>query len=320
MHPTRSRTAASGGEGGFTLVEVLVAMTLLVALGASFITFFVRSAGLSQSLQRKQAAVALADQALELTRSVTAAAPTASGSPVVRGRSGAAVDAQWASAPSDVAALLATTSPLSDPLATSASVPVVPLTSSATVSGQPYTVDQYVGTCRRATTAAAACTAASTGPVALRVVVAVSWSAGEGTSCSGSPCRFVAATLIDPSTAPQFMVNGGSIGGQLGVARADTATVKAGSATQINVKSNDAGTLDPDRPVSDLTPSTGFKGAVALAGTSVGAVTYTAPTAAALSGVTGWSAGNPYEETFTYVLTDSRLRTSSATVTIEVVP
>lgn len=327
------RSRRSPDDGGFTLVEVVVAMVLLVSLGATFIVFFSRTSALSQSLARKQAAVALADEAIELVKSVNPRGTTVSSSLLLSGRTTAAVDAQWAAAPADVVSALVGTARASDPAATSSSVPVIPLRSTATVNRQPYTIDRYVGTCRRPTTlgaTAASCTStAGTGVVMLRVVVAVSWSEGTGKSCAGSTCRFVLSTLVDPLPDAQFMVNGGSVGGAVGVAKPDAVTisVSAGRTVEINVKSNDLGTLSADAPVKAVTPvgnrlipgvtlpvgvplPVGFQGTVTLGGASVGAVTYTAPPIVLIG----------YIDTFTYTLVDAAGRESTTTVAVTVTP
>ncbi|MEJ5944662.1 hypothetical protein WDZ17_05060 [Pseudokineococcus basanitobsidens] len=316
MREQREHRAPSG-DAGLTLVEVVVAMVLVVAVGASLLVFFGRSSALTQSLARKQAAVALADEAMELVRTVTPAAATATASAVVGGRTADLVAAQWAAAPPDVAAALAQTAPASDPTALGGSTPVVPLRTTAAVSGVDYIVDRYVGTCRRPLTTSAPCSSATTvGTTLLRVVVAVSWSEGAGTSCGGAACRFVLSSLVDPLPDPQFLTSGASVGGLVGVAKPDAATVAAGGSVEINVKSNDLGTLDPARPVTAVAPAGLVRGSVALAGASVGAVTYTAGSLTLVERLVGTG----YTDVFRYTLQDAAGRTSTALVTVTVTP
>ncbi len=83
-----------------------------------------------------------------------------------------------------------------------------------------------------------------------RAVVVVSWSTGPGQTCSGSACRFVLTSLLDPSTDTVFMRNGGSSRRKHpAVAVPDLLVVKRGTTGWVNVKSNNLGTVGSN-PVS----------------------------------------------------------------------
>ena len=59
------RAIERGSESGLTLIEVVVALTLLGVVAAAALTFFVRGMQSTSHLQRTQAAVAVASQAME---------------------------------------------------------------------------------------------------------------------------------------------------------------------------------------------------------------------------------------------------------------
>lgn len=315
MHRLRHRSRRVSSDAGFTLVEVLVAVVLLAIVLVAVSGFFVRGAATATMLQRRQAAVALADEAMELIRSVPPAAPDVADSPLVAGRSDADVHAQWSTAPRDVRDDYLAGMRQAWDTAPVGSTPTVPLRTRATVSDQPFTIDQYLGLCYRATTKDASCTARSTGAQAetrvYRAVVVVSWDPGAGGTCGGSPCRFVLASLLDPLTDPLFMLNGASVGGAPADAREDSMTVPAHGGGSVNVKSNDLGTLGY-QPVSIQTDDAGVLrtgyGAVTVGESGNGALVYRR---------TGWSLE---PDSFTYTLTDAQGRRSTGTVTVTVQP
>ena len=87
-------------EGGFTLVEVVVALFLLGIVAAAGLTFFFRGMQNTSHLQRSQTAVAVANEAMEKVRSVTPRITdtVTSTSGLLIGRTQTAVQAAWATA------------------------------------------------------------------------------------------------------------------------------------------------------------------------------------------------------------------------------
>jgi prepilin-type N-terminal cleavage/methylation domain-containing protein len=203
-------------DQGFTLVEVIIAIVLLAMVSVSMLGLFVRAMKDSTGLDRRQAAVAVASQAMELARSIPAVQQDSShNSKLTGGRTQTAVNAQWAAAS---AADLSQTDESWDTNATVSSVPVLPLTSTSAVAGVTYTATNLVGTCWRDPGTNACIKALSpsspltTPPTAssvlmYRVIVLVTWSEGAGTTCSGSACSYALATLVDPGTDPPFNLN-----------------------------------------------------------------------------------------------------------------
>ena len=124
-----------GGDEGFTLVEVIVAIVLMALVAVTSAGFFLRGDATSTNLQRRQAAVAVADQAMEGLRALPAVAATPGKSALLAGRSAAAVNAHWAAAPAAVqSAQLSTMTAAFDPAPTT-STPAVPYTETATSAG-----------------------------------------------------------------------------------------------------------------------------------------------------------------------------------------
>ena len=291
-------------DAGFTLVEVVVALVVLSTMMAAVAALFISSIETASGLQRRQAAAGLATQALDLARATGVQADTAGCTPLLRGRGQAAVTAQWATAP----AALTTTA---DPEATPASCPgsaLVPLQGLPTntglsdpvrLSGVPYTVRTYIGSCRM--TPDNPCVKATSGnsnqPRYYRVVAVVSWS---GAGCQGGPCTFSASTLLDPSTDPVFNLRGAATP----VATNDTVCLPTPTASAVNVIGNDAGSLTRT-PVTVVTrPSRGTLSATISTGVGSYAPGTTTP---------------PFTDTFTYTLTDvNGVVSAPATVTVRV--
>jgi len=197
--------ARSSADGGFTLVEVIVALALMSIVMLSTVAVFIGTVKASAGDQRRQGATQAADAAMEYVRSV---APTlnASGlSNLVSGRTAAAVATQWSAL--SAAVDLSQTNQASDPNATTSSTPVVPITQAPpngpVIAGQPYTVNTVVGTCYLIATTCSQ-TNAGGSVMMFRVIVVVSWTPGNGSTCSGQGCQYVLSTLINPSTDPTF--------------------------------------------------------------------------------------------------------------------
>jgi prepilin-type N-terminal cleavage/methylation domain-containing protein len=300
--PCRRSGVARPLDDGFTLVEVVIALGLLSTLLAAVGTLFVGGVKNGAALQRRQAAVSIAQQALEAARAVSAT-PSQGCSKLLQGRTQAAVDAQWASAPS---AITSVTDEAWTPSVCAGSI-VLPLqglpagagtvTDPVVLGGQSYTVGNFIGTCVL-TAAKDNCLRSSAvpggSPTLYRIVARVTWS---GSGCSTAPCEYSASTLVDPSTDPVFNVRGAAAP----VAVTDTVCLPSGGPGTINVISNDTGSLGSS-PVTIV--SQPQKGALGSSITS-GIGSYTPQ-----SGATG-------NDTFTYYLTDvNGLISSTVTVTI----
>jgi type II secretory pathway pseudopilin PulG len=292
-------------DDGFTLVEVVIALGLLSTLLAVVGILFVGGVKNGASLQRRQAAVSIAQQALEAARAVSPTPDQSGCSKLLQGRTQAGVDAQWASAPS---AITSGTDEAWSP-GSCAGATVLPLqglpggvgtvTDPVVQGGQSYTVRTYIGTCVL-TAAKDQCvrSAAVPGgsPTLYRIVVRITWS---GTGCSTAVCEYSASTLVDPSTDPVFN-EGGATGP---VAVADTVCLASGGPGTINILSNDTGSLGATPVTIINAPQKGTLGS----SISSGIGSYTPNT-----GATG-------NDTFTYYDTDvNGLISSAVTVTITI--
>lgn len=197
---------ADDRDAGFSLVEVVVALLLLSLIAASSAAFFLRSSNASSEQQRNQAASALATKAMEDARSVRAAY-------LLQGRAQAAVRNQWdaASHPQE-----ADTFQAWDATAGANATPMLPLSSTTTVSGQTYSTSTLVGICFRLRSAAAdSCTRAGlsnanstpSGYVKMyRVMVEVTWATGNKSRCSTGTCAVRSASLVDPTAELRWSV------------------------------------------------------------------------------------------------------------------
>jgi prepilin-type N-terminal cleavage/methylation domain-containing protein len=272
-------------DAGFTLVEVVVAMTVMSVLLSAVAVLFVSGIKHAAGLQRRQAAVQLAQQAIEAARAVSPAPDSNQCVKLLQGRTKALVDAQWSVAPAGVTS---TTDEAWMPPACSGGI-VLPLqgivrnvgavTDPVVVGGQAYTVTTYIGTCVL-TPARDACLRAAAVPAGTttmhRVVARVTWS---GVGCDLGPCAYSASTLIDNSPDPVFDVSDASAP----VARDDTVCLPNGGAGTLNIIANDDGSLGATPVTIDAQPkkgslgptiSTGIGGYTPDAGTKKDTFTY----------------------------------------------
>ncbi|MGF1647482.1 MAG: Ig-like domain-containing protein [Kineosporiaceae bacterium] len=287
---------AARDEGGFTVVEVVVAVVLVAAVMASAGIFFVSGVATSAGLQRRDTAAQLADEAMDLVRAVPASDAQAGAAGLVEGRARADVEAHWATAPAGLTDL---TDPAWDETPTGD--PVIPLTATRSAGGLDYTVDTYIGVCRLAP-AETSCTRAATGVRQFRVVVRVTWNEG-GDRCAEGQCVFTLATLVNGDAEPVFNPDAEAVPP---VAVDDTLSVFQDSSGVVDVLANDTGTLLNDSPVVVLTqPQHGtLSGDIAS-----GRITYTATVPAVST------------DSFTYRLTGLLGNVSNtATVTVDITP
>jgi prepilin-type N-terminal cleavage/methylation domain-containing protein len=197
----------SDHSGGFSLIEVIVALALILFVMTSSVVFFVNSLKTSAGQQSRQAAISLSDQAIELARAV----PVAN---LVDGRDQATADAQWAALPAGAAAAKAASLEMYDtpPVAPTVTVPFSVADPTTFVNKTQYTVDTAIGGCWVTATAPVRCTAPATPPTptpnVYRIIVDVHWPAKQGQSCPASRCDYIVTTLRDASSDPLFNLAG----------------------------------------------------------------------------------------------------------------
>ena len=200
MNAIRSRIRAASPEAGFSLIEVVVAMVILGVLTTASLGLYITSLNSASTMQRREIAVTIASQQMELVAATPASA-------LYQGRSQAAVLAQWAAnltvtGANQTLSTWDTTVPL-------ASTVAIPLSRSVSLSGTNFTVTTLIGTCFQGiagTTAGGNCTR-GVGPAASlasleRVMVIVRWTAGD--TCGDGSCVYETSTLIDTHTDQQW--------------------------------------------------------------------------------------------------------------------
>ncbi len=200
LRPGRRHDAA---DGGFSLIEVIVALGLLVAVMATTAGFFTTSLKQSNGQTQAQQAAVLADQQLDYTRSVT-------GDALLSGRTSTAVAAAIASPPVGVdLSQDVTGSGNFDSSATGTSTQAVPITMTPTVGGTKYTITTFIDRCYLTAVSAPDCKSTVTSYGWLyRITVDVTYSLGGGRACANNkPCYYVVSTLRDKSSNPCFNVN-----------------------------------------------------------------------------------------------------------------
>jgi len=196
VNALRARVAASlANERGMTLIEVVIAISILAVLSTAALGVYLSGINTSAALQRRNIAVTVASQVLERANLVIP-------STIYSGRTAVAVEAVR-NANLGVAGVNQTFR-VSDPTSPPSPTQALPLTSTTTLSGTDYTVDTIVGTCFQPRTGGS-CTAPgypvqpATVPAGMtmlsRVIVVVRWTAGA--TCEPTACTYVASTLVD---------------------------------------------------------------------------------------------------------------------------
>ncbi|MFC4068226.1 Ig domain-containing protein [Actinoplanes subglobosus] len=204
----------TASDTGFTLVETVVAIMVVMVVTASLTGLFITTSRLAHLHGDKQTAIQLADDAMERVHALKVAA-------VLTGRDQKSVQAQWANPLSDVHAMLdsavtdlAYDDDAADGAGATAAVPTAPL--ERTLNGLTYRQYFYIGTCVRPSAASSECVAASVAANAgksavipfYRVIVAVTW---PGRLCTGNVCTYVSSSLIGSKTEePVFNTNAGA--------------------------------------------------------------------------------------------------------------
>ncbi len=203
MIGTGRRAADRQDDGGFVLLESLIAITLITIIMGAMATFFVNGVTSTNQQRARQAATQLADTAVESIRSLNP-------SDLVTGRDSASVTTQFGAASALVSGWLATMTAAADASATAgsgptATVPTVAVTQ--TVNHLAFSISKYLGWCAVPAGAAAVdCdrTHLSSGVRYLRAVVAVTWSDSH---CTAGVCTYLTATLINTADDPTFNLN-----------------------------------------------------------------------------------------------------------------
>lgn len=231
-------TKAAPHDDGFTLVEVIVSISLVSIVMLALGSMFVATAASTHRQGQTQTASRLVTEGVDRVRALPAGG-------LLTGRDQATTMTQWQSPTAGAAGYLSSMTPVWDPSAVpgsgvSAALPTTAAT--AVIDGVHYQRQWYVGSCYQgASTAAGVDCAGSTTPGAVamyRVVVAVSW---PQVSCPGGICSVVSAMLVsavstDPvfvagqAATPPTVVSPGTLTGELAIPVSAPITVSGGAA------------------------------------------------------------------------------------------
>ncbi|PWJ47995.1 prepilin-type N-terminal cleavage/methylation domain-containing protein [Quadrisphaera granulorum] len=306
-------------EAGFTLIEVVVALVLLVIVATAALRFSMSGISNTAALQQRQGAVAVANQAMEQVRAVVPNAVVQTDGKLLptglaAGRNAVDVAEQWSSAglPN-----LSQTWQASDPAATTrgSSAAVLPLSSTPRVGKTDYAVKTFIGLCDRASSSTSAAntpcqgvgtmpTSPATGYVRMvRAFVQVTWTPVAASACATATCSYVVTTLIDPNADLTWNVNDPA------VAVNDNPLAGTKGNTQIiDVLGNDTGASPKGNDITTMqTP--GHSNPTLTANDAAGTVTFQPNP--------GWTGTYTFQYKFT---TSSGVVSNVATVTVTVKP
>ncbi|EXG81052.1 putative Ig domain-containing protein [Cryptosporangium arvum] len=201
MRPDHRRDRPGGADDGFTLAELLVAMSVVTIVMTSLGTFFTATVTRTAAQGNVSTAVQLVSDGLERARAIR-------GASLVTGRDRTATLQQWSAADSVVSPLLATMQQAYDPNpdGRAALLPATPVP--VTIDGLGYTQSWYIGSCWQLRSGGD-CTAVSSLGAAefYRVVVEVTW---PHRNCAGNLCTRVGTTLVSSTAADPLFVSGQS--------------------------------------------------------------------------------------------------------------
>ena len=213
----RRLRARAAGDEGISLLEVIVALSIIAVVMTSAAGFFLNGLKATGGASARQTAVDVTNQELENIRAVP-------GSSLLTGRTQSSVQALLAwpgaaqlTAYDDVTSAGGT--PNYDPQATNSSIAAVPTVTTQTVNNQLFTMHNFidpcwlpVGTAQTSAINNLACGSNPTPPAGqkttllMRVTVATSWVGGIGTNCSQG-CTYSASSLVDTHPDPTFSSN-----------------------------------------------------------------------------------------------------------------
>ena len=193
-------------DGGFVILEAVVAIALIMVVMTAVTSFFVVTIKVNREQQNAQVAAQIATSGMALVHSVR-------GPAVISGRDAASSTTQWNALSSAVSSYLTGSVMASDTAAATgsgptATLPTIPV--DTTVGGLTYHMSWYIGSCRQPA-AGGDCNQTSTaGAIPMyRVVVAVTWAE---TACANFLCTYADATLASSvATDPVFNPGGGTI-------------------------------------------------------------------------------------------------------------
>jgi type II secretory pathway pseudopilin PulG len=208
LHEWMARRAQSARDGGFILLESVIAIAVITVIMGAVGAEFVSSVASTTEQRYQQVAVQLGDSAVEQIRALHA-------SDLLLRRDQASVTAQFAAAPTAVKPWLASMDQVWD------TTPNLPANSGATaaiptaaVTQKPgtiaYTINEYLGACSIRATGSSDCvptsslTAGTAAVPYVRAVVAVTWN---GTRCGSSSCAYVTSTLVSTTADRTWRIN-----------------------------------------------------------------------------------------------------------------
>ncbi|WP_309616943.1 prepilin-type N-terminal cleavage/methylation domain-containing protein [Salinibacterium sp.] len=213
----------NNADRGMTLIEVIVAISIMAIVATSAITLSISSVSSTTVGQRQQVAVAIASNTMETVTAHTLVANNATGeSRIFDGRTQARVAAAWTASPGfpgvdttyQMSDMFATTSSRPD-LAIDTDFPANDPTPPTVLNGTRYRVRTLIGLCFQKNSGGncdllAGRTGASPEPDGysklIRVMVIVSWTAGEG--CASGSCTYQTTTLLDPHLDLKWKIDG----------------------------------------------------------------------------------------------------------------
>jgi len=203
-------------ESGFTLVEVVVAVVILVVISASALAFAIQGLKGTHVQERVEIATTVATRAMEAVRAYNIIEdPDSHKSSIYNGRKQADVQSAWASNLAAAPALGSTYAEWDTSIATG-ETPALPISQVVEFGDTKYTVTTLVGRCFiPASGADRSCKLVSAHPSAqsgwdvgwtapagttemLRATVIVRWTAGEG--CAASGCTYTVSNLMEPKS------------------------------------------------------------------------------------------------------------------------
>ena len=202
--PARGRRV----DGGFTLTEVMVAISLIGTMMAALTPFFVSVLASTDHQRTRQVAIQLAGDGVERARALK-------GSALLAGRGRTASEAQWNAAPAAVQPYRDRLVLDWDPLVAGSAGAAAPLPTApvpVTIGGKQYEQHWYVGRCqlqggptgsidRNCVRTDAPDTDPRPNVPMFGVIVAVTWT---HRACPADQCVYVTTTLFSNTTDPVF--------------------------------------------------------------------------------------------------------------------